>query len=166
MVIRGTIGDDAVLARFPQTHKVRADAGQGIRSLQGPVGADGVPDRCPRQYKHDPRLLEAPWRTTAPLVPMLCQRGATIITRHEPMLVQAFTSTKASLVLMVYETGAPRSTSMCLDCSRYLGVPRPHRCRCYASPRQTRHEPMLVEASARSKARWCRWCARQVPQAA
>ena len=97
---------------------------------------------------------------------MLCQRGAPIITRHEPMLVQAFASTKASLVLMVYETGAPRSTSMCLDCSRHLGSRRPHRCRCCASPRHIRLEPMLVEASARSKARWYRWCARQVPQAA
>ena len=65
-----------------------------------------MPDRCPRQHKNDPRLLEAPWHTTAPLVPMLCLLGAPIITRHEPMLVQAFASTKASLVLMVYETGA------------------------------------------------------------
>ena len=128
MVIRGTIGADAVLARFPQTQKVRTDAGQGIRSQQGPVGADGVPNKCSRQHKHDPRLLEASWRTTAPLVPMLCQPGAPIITRHEPMLVQAFASTKASLVLMVCETGAFRSTSMCLDFSRHLGAPRRHWC--------------------------------------
>ena len=53
------------------------------------------------EHKHDPRLLEAPWRTTAMLVPMLCQPGAPIITRHEPILVQAFASTQASLVLMV-----------------------------------------------------------------
>ena len=65
---------------------------------------------------------------------MLSQPGALIITRHEPMLVQASESTKASLLLMVCETGAPGSISMCLDCSRHLGAPRPHRCRCWASP--------------------------------
>ena len=70
-------------------------------------------------------LVKASARSKAPLVPMGCQPGALIITRHESMLVQAFTSTKVSLVLMVYEIGAPRSTSMCLDCSRHLGAPRP-----------------------------------------
>ena len=52
-------------------------------------------------HKPVPRLLEAPWGTTAPLVPMLCQPGAPIITRHELMLVQASACTKASLVLIV-----------------------------------------------------------------
>ena len=124
------------------------------------------------------------WRAKALLVPTLCKLGAPNSTRmslnyssdrgsqgstvpdalrrrcpistgHEPKLMEAFSRTKA-----------PRSTSMCLDCSRHLGSPRPYRCRCCASYRHTRHEPMLVEASAPSKARWCRWCARHVPQAA
>ena len=62
-------------------------------------------DRCPKQHKHDRRLLEAPWRTKALLVPMLCQPGDPISTRHESMLVQAFAQTMGSLVLMVCETG-------------------------------------------------------------
>ena len=51
----------------------------------------------------------------ASLISRLCQPGAHIITRHEPILVQASVSSKASWVLLVCETGAPRSTSMCLD---------------------------------------------------
>ena len=102
--------------------------------------------------------------TKVPPVLMLCQLGAPTSKSQESMLVQASARNKASLVLMVCETGAPRSTSMCLDCSRHLRAPRPHRCRCWASPRHTRHEPMLVEAFARNKARWCRWCPRQVPK--
>ena len=53
-----------------------------------------------------PRLLKAPWHTTAPLVPMLCKPWTPNSTRHELMLVQASARTKASLVLMVCETGA------------------------------------------------------------
>ena len=78
--------------KCPQKHKA-------------PVGADDVADRCPKQHKHDRRLLEVPWRPKAPLVPMLCQPGAPISTRHESMLVQALAQTKDSLVLTVCETG-------------------------------------------------------------
>ena len=53
-----------------------------------------------------PRLLEAPWHITAPLVPMLCEPGPPNSTRLDLMLVQASARTKASLVLMVCETGA------------------------------------------------------------
>ena len=53
-----------------------------------------------------PRLLEAPWHTTAPLVPMLCEPEPPNSTRLDLMLVQASARTKASLVLMVCETGA------------------------------------------------------------
>ena len=62
-------------------------------------------DRCPKQYKHDRRLLELLWRTKAPLAPMLCQPGAPISTRHGSMLVRELAQTKASLVLMVSEIG-------------------------------------------------------------
>ena len=65
MVIRGTIGADAVLARFP------------------------------RHTRYEPMLVKASARSKAPLVPMGCQ------------------------------IGAPGSTSMILDRSMHLGIPKP-----------------------------------------
>ena len=68
--------------------------------------------------------------------------------------MEAFSRTKASLVLTVCEKGAPSSTSMILDRSMHLGIPKPFcvdavRGRC---PNSTRHELMLVQASACTKA--------------
>ena len=51
-------------SQVPQTHKEWADAGRGIRSQQDPAGADGVANRCPKQHKHDRRLLEVSWRAS------------------------------------------------------------------------------------------------------
>ena len=39
--------------------------------------------------------------------------------------MEAFSRTKASLVLTVCEKGAPSSTSMILDRSMHLGIPKP-----------------------------------------
>ena len=51
-------------SQVPQTHKEWADAGRGIRSQQDPASADGVANRCPKQHKHDRRLLEVSWRAS------------------------------------------------------------------------------------------------------
>ena len=168
----------------------------------GPAGADGGQDKCTHHYKHEPRLSEAPWRTKATMVPMLCQPGAPSNTRqglqdstiadalrrrcpistgHEPKLTEAFSRTKVQLVLILYEPSAPRHnahgpmldeasartkallvpmvcktsapiiTSMNLDCRRHLGAPTP---RWYqlGAPSSTRQGPKLVQASARTKA--------------
>ena len=144
---QGPTGADVVLA--PDTQGMSRCWSRHLLAAR-PAGADGVPDRCPKQHKH-----QRP--TGADVVPARCPHQK----RQESMLVQASARNKASLVLMVCEIGALRSRSMCLDCSVHLGAPRPHRCRCWASTRHTRHEPMLVEASVRNMARWCRWCARQ-----
>ena len=45
-------------------------------------------------------------------------------TRNEPMLVEAFARSKTPLVPMVWQIGAPSSTSMIVDCLRYLGAHR------------------------------------------
>ena len=52
-----------------------------------PTGADGVQDKFAHHYKHEPRLSEAPWRSKAAMVPMLCQLGASSSTRQGPKLV-------------------------------------------------------------------------------
>ena len=118
---QGTTGADPMRAKFPQTQCTWADTGRGIRSHQGPIGADGVQDKCAHHYKLERRLSEAPRRSTAALVPMLCQLGAPSSIRQGPKLVQASARIKASLVLTACETGAPRCTSMCLDCLTHLG---------------------------------------------
>ena len=61
--------------------------------------------------------------------------------------MEAFSRTKASLVLAVCEKGAPSSTSMILDRSMHLGIPKPFcveavRGRC---PQQHTHEPKPLE---------------------
>ena len=53
------------------------------------------------------------------------RRRCPISTGHEPKLMEAFSHTKASLVLTVCEKGAPSSTSMILDRSMHLGIPKP-----------------------------------------
>ena len=71
------------------------------------------------------------------------------------MLVEAFARSKAPLVPMVWQTGAPSSTSMIVDCSRFLGAQTPRWSRCYAShgaPISTSHESMLVQRFVQTKA--------------
>ena len=72
-----------------------------------------------------PRLLEAPWRTKAPLALILCEPSAPRHNAYGPMLVEASAHTKALLVPMVCKTSASIITSMSLDCRRHLGAPRP-----------------------------------------
>ena len=121
MAHQGTTGVDPMQAKCPQTQYVWADTGRGICSHQGPTGADGMQDKCAHYYKHERRRSESPWSSKVAMVPMVCQLGARSSTRQGPKLVQASAGTKASLVLTACETGAPRCTSMCLDCSRHLG---------------------------------------------
>ena len=104
---QGPTGADALRTRCPHQHRAWADTGRGIPVHQGPAGADGVREMCPQQHKHEPILLEPPWRTKALLVPMLWELGDPSSTRHELMLFQSFARTKASLMLMVCKTGAP-----------------------------------------------------------
>ena len=73
-------------------------------STPKPFCVDAVQDKCARHYKHEPRLSEAPWRTKATMVPMLCQPGAPSSTRQGLKLVQASARTKASLGLKACET--------------------------------------------------------------
>ena len=48
-----------------------------------------------------------------------------LTSKHEPKVMEAFSRTKASLVLTVCEKGAPSRTSMILDRSMHLGIPKP-----------------------------------------
>ena len=68
--------------------------------------------------------------------------------------MEAFSRTKASLVLTVCEKGAPSSTSMSLDRSMHLGIPKPFYVDVWevGAPNSTRHELMLVQSSACTKA--------------